>query len=216
MVLLVSRGRRGAGGHPLGHGHARRRGILHRQAGAAGGRAGGKGARPPPGPGGQHPPPRRGRGAHPSLSDPLGTVRTFGLVLLDEDALHLRHPRGRDDAQRLEGIGDRAATLDDQFLGQRDAPPPPPRPPSTVERDAVPCPVSSSRTVSTTTRTRWAGSPSSSQAICCSAVCTPCPISVQEWKRVTVPPASTRKIAFPYSVRPLPTPVFFRPQAIPA
>ncbi len=90
------------------------------------------------------------------------------------------------------------------------------RPPSTVERDAVVCPVPSSRSVSTTTRRRSKETPSSSQAIWASAVWQPCPISVQEWNNVTVPSASGRRIALPYSASPLPTPVFLTPHAIPA
>ena len=89
-------------------------------------------------------------------------------------------------------------------------------PPSTVAREAVVCPVSSSRSVSTTTCTRSGGSPSSSQAICWSTVSTPWPISVQEWKSVTVPSASGRRMARPSSGTPLPMPVFLTPQAMPA
>ena len=55
-------------------------------------------------------------------------------------------------------------------------------PPSTVEREAVVWPVSSSRSVLTSTRMRSGGRSSSSHAICRRTVCTPWPISVQEWK----------------------------------
>jgi hypothetical protein len=83
-------------------------------------------------------------------------------------------------------------------------------------RDAVVMPVSSSRSVSTSTRIVSAGTPSCSHAIWRRTVCTPWPISVQEWNSVIVPSASGRRIARPCSGTPLPMPVFFRPHAIPA
>ena len=49
-----------------------------------------------------------------------------------------------------------------------------------------------------------------------STVCTPWPISVQEWNSVTEPSVSGRSTTLPYSARPLPTPVFLTAQAMPA
>ena len=89
-------------------------------------------------------------------------------------------------------------------------------PPSTVAREAVVCPVSSSRSVSTATRMRSGGRPSSSQAIWLQdgvhALAHLRP-GVEERHR---PSASGRRTARPYSVRPLPMPVFLTPQAMPA
>ena len=49
-----------------------------------------------------------------------------------------------------------------------------------------------------------------------STVCTPWPISVHGCIKVSVPSASGRSTTLPVSVRPLPMPVFFTAQAIPA
>ena len=89
-------------------------------------------------------------------------------------------------------------------------------PPSTVERDAVVWPVSSSRSVSTATVIRSGARPSSSHAIWRRTVWTPWPISVHEWRSVSVPSASGRRMTRPDSGTPLPMPVFFTPQAMPA
>ena len=70
--------------------------------------------------------------------------------------------------------------------------------------------------MSTATVISSGAKPSSSQAIWRSTVSTPWPISVQEWKSVTVPSGSGRRMAWPNSRMPLPMPVFLRPQAMPA
>ena len=52
----------------------------------------------------------RGRRRHQDrLAHPLGAVRTLGLRDLDQDGLDGRHRGGRDDAERLERVGDRDA-----------------------------------------------------------------------------------------------------------
>ena len=90
------------------------------------------------------------------------------------------------------------------------------RPPSIVAREEVVSPVSSSWVVSTTTRMRSAGIPSSAAASWRKTVWAPWPISVQEWNSVRVPSGSGRRTARPRSGRPLPTPTFLMPQAMPA
>ena len=56
----------------------------------------------------------------------------------------------------------------------------------------------------------------SSLAIWRSTVWMPWPISVHEWKSEIVPSAAGRRMTRPRSTTPLPMPVFFSPQPIPA
>ena len=81
-----------------------------------------------------------------------------------------------------------------------------------VPREPVVWPAPSSRVVSTTTRTRSGSMPSSSIATCAATVCTPWPISVQQWRTSTVPSCSKRTTARTISRKPLPRPEFFKPE----
>ena len=89
-------------------------------------------------------------------------------------------------------------------------------PPSVVAREAVVSPVSSSRSVSTRTRTVATSTPVSSATTWAKTVWTPWPISVHECQSVMLASGSTRRRARPRSTMPLPIPTFFAAQAIPA
>ena len=76
-------------------------------------------------------------------------------------------------------------------------------------------PRPSSRVVSTTTRTRAGSTPSSSTATWTATVCTPWPISVQQWRTSTCRPSAKRTTARATSRSPLPRPEFLRPSPTP-
>ena len=84
-----------------------------------------------------------------------------------------------------------------------------------MPRLPVVCPAPNSRVESTITFICSAATPSSSTATWRATLCTPWPISVQQWRTSRVPSGSNLTTAFAISSKPFPSPEFFSPKPIP-